>query len=137
MTEKLKRLLLVDDYPDALEMWSYFLRSSGYHVMTARTGLEAIERAEGGDPDLILLDLQLPEMSGLDAARRLRASQKTAHIPLIAVTGFSQAREHDAAREAGFIAVMVKPCDPVGLLAEVERVLGTTKGDGKDKENAS
>jgi CheY-like chemotaxis protein len=124
MVSTLKRLLLVDDYPDALEMWAVFLRSSGYEVITAKTGLEAIERAEHSQPDLVLLDLQLPEMSGVEAARRLRASKTTAHIPLIAVTGFSQAREHDEARQAGFDKVIVKPCEPSLLLAEVERLLG-------------
>jgi CheY-like chemotaxis protein len=126
MTTRLKRLLLVDDYPDALEMWAFFLRSSGYEVITARTGLEAVERAESGQPDLVLLDLQLPEMSGVEAARRLRSSSVTSRIPLIAVTGFSQPREHDAAREAGFDSVIVKPCEPAALLAEVERVLGNS-----------
>jgi len=121
-----KRLLLVDDYADSLEMWAIFLRSSGYDVVTAMTGLEAIERAETTRPDLVLLDLQLPEMSGVEAARHLRASSATAHIPLIAVTGFSQPREHDEAREAGFDRVIVKPCEPAALLAEVESILGTS-----------
>jgi two-component system, cell cycle response regulator DivK len=119
-----KRLLLVDDYADALEMWAIFLRSSGYDVITAKTGLEAIERAESTRPDLVLLDLQLPVMSGVEAARRLRASKATAHIPLIAVTGFSQTKEHDEARQAGFDRVIVKPCEPAALLAEVESILG-------------
>lgn len=128
MTSRLKRLLLVDDYQDALEMWAFFLRSSGYEVVTARTGLEAIEQVQNSQPDLLLLDLQLPELSGVDVARRLRASKDTAHIPLIAVTGFSQSREHDEARRAGFDAVIVKPCEPSALLAEVERVLGGPAG---------
>lgn len=121
-----KRLLLVDDYADSLEMWAIFLRSSGYDVVTAMTGLEAIERAESTSPDLVLLDLQLPVMSGVEAARRLRASSATAHIPLIAVTGYSQAKEHDEARKAGFDRVIVKPCEPAALLAEVESILGTS-----------
>ena len=121
-----KRLLLVDDYADSLEMWAIFLRSSGYDVVTAMTGLEAIERAETTRPDLVLLDLQLPEVSGVEAARRLRASSATAHIPLIAVTGYSQPKEHDEARAAGFDRVIVKPCEPAALLAEVESILGTS-----------
>jgi two-component system cell cycle response regulator DivK len=123
MTSPRKRLLLVDDYKDALEMWTAFLTASGYDVIAARDGLEAVERAEQQRPDIVVLDLQLPEMSGIEVARKLRASKKTAGVPLVAVTGFSQECDHQVAREAGFDAVIVKPCDPPVLLAELSRLL--------------
>ena len=118
-----KRLLLVDDYPDALEMWAAFFNASGYDVVTASSGRQALERALADVPDLILLDLQLPEISGIEVARRLRSSTQTAHVPLIAVTGFSQERDHEAARRAGFDTIVVKPCDPPALLDEITRLL--------------
>jgi DNA-binding response OmpR family regulator len=123
VVERLSRLLLVDDYEDALEMWAYFLRASGYAVVTASTGREALDQVGLIRPDLLLLDLQLPELSGIEVARRLRARAATAKIPLIAVTGLSQPREHEEARNAGFDSVLVKPCEPAALLAEVERLL--------------
>ena len=74
-------------------------------------------------PDLIVLDLELPGISGFEAARALRGDPETADIPLIAATGYSHLRQLDLAREVGFDAVVVKPCDPDMLLAEIERLV--------------
>lgn len=119
---RLPKVLLVDDYRDALEVWSFFLRSSGYDVFTAATGPEAIEQAQRYRPDVILLDLQLPGMSGCDTARALRATAAAAATPLMAVTGYSGAREHDEALAAGVDAVMVKPVQPAALLQRIEEL---------------
>jgi CheY-like chemotaxis protein len=81
-----KRILLVDDYPDALEIWGLYLRSVGYDVATAADGLEAVERAHALLPDIIVLDLELPGITGFEAAVRLRQAPDTQHIPLIAAT---------------------------------------------------
>ena len=83
-----KHILIVDDYPDALEMWAIYLRAMGYEVSTAGDGLAALAQAERLHPDVIVLDLELPRMSGFDVARRLRANPETEHIPLIAATGY-------------------------------------------------
>ncbi len=117
------RILLVDDYRDALDMWGVYLRSCGYDVMTAADGLQAVEIARAQLPDLIILDLDLPGISGYEVARRLRSGGPTAAIPLIAATGFSQQKEIEAARESGFDVVLVKPCDPVRLVGEIGRIL--------------
>jgi len=116
-------VLLVDDYADALDVWAFFLRSSGYDVFTARSGAQAISQAERYRPDVILLDLQLPGMSGYDTARALRASTTTASTLMIAVTGYSGSREHEEAIAAGVDAVMVKPVQPPALLQRIERLL--------------
>ena len=119
---RLPKVLLVDDYRDALEVWSFFLRSSGYDVFTAATGPEAIAQAQRYRPDVILLDLQLPGMSGCETARALRATAAAAATPLMAVTGYSGAREHDEALAAGVDAVMVKPVQPAALLQRIEEL---------------
>jgi CheY-like chemotaxis protein len=119
---RLPKVLLVDDYRDALEVWSFFLRSSGYDVFTAASGPEAIEQAQRYRPDVILLDLQLPGMSGFETARRLRATAAAATTPLMAVTGYSGTREHDEALAAGVDAVMVKPVQPAALLQRIEQL---------------
>lgn len=119
---RLPKVLLVDDYRDALEVWSFFLRSSGYDVFTAATGPEAIEQAQRYRPDVILLDLQLPGMSGFETARRLRATAASATTTLVAVTGYSGTREHDEALAAGMDAVMVKPVQPAALLQRIEQL---------------
>lgn len=118
-----KRILLVDDYPDALEIWGLYLRSMGYDVVEAADGLAAVEAAHRLKPDIIVLDLELPGISGCEAAIRLRQSPETRHIPLIAATGYSHVQQLDQARAAGFDAIVVKPCEPATLVAEIERYL--------------
>lgn len=118
--DRLPRVLLVDDYRDALDVWAFFLRSSGYDVFTATSGPEAIEQTQRHRPDVILLDLQLPGMSGFETARALRATAAGATTPLLAVTGYSGTREHDEALAAGIDAVMVKPVQPAALLQRIE-----------------
>jgi CheY-like chemotaxis protein len=119
---RLPKILLVDDYRDALDVWSFFLRSSGYDVFTAASGPEAVEQAQRYRPDVILLDLQLPGMSGFETARALRATAAAATTPLMAVTGYSGTREHDEALAAGVNAVMVKPVQPAALLQRIEQL---------------
>ncbi|HUQ89796.1 MAG TPA: response regulator [Vicinamibacterales bacterium] len=118
-----KHILIVDDYPDALDIWALYLRAQGYQVSTAADGAAAIEQAERLLPNLIVLDLELPNISGFDVAKRLRANPVTQGIPLIAATGYSHVTQLDRAREAGFDRIVVKPCDPDRLVAEIERLL--------------
>jgi CheY-like chemotaxis protein len=117
------RILLVDDYPDALEIWSLYLRSMGYDVIEADDGLKAVAAAHAHQPDVIILDLELPGITGFEAAERLRQSRETRHIPLIAATGYSHLKQLNQARASGFDSIIVKPCDPAMLVAEVERLL--------------
>lgn len=116
-------ILLVDDYPDGLEVWSLYLRMCGFEVFTAADGVSAIEQAQSRHPSIVILDLELPKMGGIEAARRLRADSATAGIPLIAVTGHSDAARLDEARLAGFDLILIKPCDPDRLVGEIQRLL--------------
>jgi CheY-like chemotaxis protein len=116
-------ILIVDDYPDALDMWEVFFRASGFRVFTASDGPEALSRTIETKPHVVLMDLELPGLSGCEVARELRAQDATRHIPLIAVTGYSNASQLDNARRSGFDAVSVKPCDPNQLLAEVRHLI--------------
>ena len=122
-----KRILLVDDYPDALEIWGLYLRSLGYDVDTADDGLKAVEQAHQRLPDIIVLDLELPGITGFEAAVRLRHAPDTAAIPLIAATGYSHVKQLNQARESGFDSIVVKPCEPAALVAEIERLLQVTQ----------
>jgi two-component system, cell cycle response regulator DivK len=117
------RILLVDDYPDALEIWGLYLRSLGYDVQTAEDGLTAVDKAHAELPDVIVLDLELPGITGFEAAVRLRRASDTARIPLIAATGYSHLRQLEQARDSGFDAIVLKPCEPATLVAEIERLL--------------
>lgn len=126
------RILLVDDYPDALEIWGLYLRSLGYEVETADDGLKAVEQAHRSLPDIIVLDLELPGITGFEAAVRLRQSPATTTIPLIAATGYSHVKQLDQARECGFDSIVVKPCEPAALVAEIERLLERSQHRGAD-----
>jgi len=120
-----KHILIVDDYPDALDIWALYLRSLGYQVSTASDGVTALAQAQRLLPDLVVLDLELPRLSGIDVARLLRANPDTQCIPLIAATGYSHTRQLDQARDAGFDRIVLKPCDLDVLVAEIERLLIT------------
>ena len=123
-----RRLLLVDDYPDALEAWSLVMRLAGYDVTAVATGEQALDVADREHPDVILLDLQLPGVSGFEVARRLRTQDDTADIPLIAVTGLTPPVDgKDDEGWESFESVLCKPCNPASLLAEVERVLAASR----------
>jgi len=118
------RVLLVDDYPDAREMYSEYLQYSGFDVVEASNGMEALTRAHESEPDIILMDLSLPVMDGWEATRRLKADNRTADIPVVALTGHALAGISDGARLAGCDAFITKPCLPEDLVKEIRRVLG-------------
>lgn len=116
-------ILVVDDYPDALDVWELYLRAAGFNVLTAANGLDALSTASSVLPELIVMDLELPGMSGFEVARQLRSLAATRHIILIAATGYSHSSQLDQARLAGFDQVLVKPCDPDLLVSEIRRLL--------------
>ena len=129
-----KHILIVDDYADALDIWALYLRGLGYRVSTAADGAAALVQAERVLPDLVVLDLELPIVSGFDVAKRLRANPETQFIPLIAATGYSHAKQLDRAREAGFDQIVVKPCEPDLLTEQIERLLQETGTAAKPLE---
>lgn len=116
-------ILIVDDYVDALDAWELFLQAEGFEVLKATTGEDALTCAEQAAPDLIVLDVELPGLSGVDVARTLRAGERTRRVPLIATTGHVHAGE--MMRDAGFDAVLTKPCEPAVLIAEIRRLMAT------------
>jgi two-component system, cell cycle response regulator DivK len=117
------RVLVVDDYPDAREMYAEYLAYSGFEVIEAGNGLEALERAADSGPDIILMDLSLPVMDGWEATRRLKADKATADIPIVALTGHALAGILEGARKAGCDAFVTKPCLPEDLVKEIRKVL--------------
>jgi two-component system, cell cycle response regulator DivK len=116
-------VLVVDDFDDNREMFTEFLSFSGFRVAQAATGREALERAFSLLPDLILMDLSLPELDGLEATRCLKSDERTKRIPVLALTGHAVAGHSRDARAAGCAAFLTKPCLPEVLLGEIRRVL--------------
>jgi CheY-like chemotaxis protein len=113
-------VLIVDDYPDGAEVWKMLLETSGFSVATAVTGAAALESAADRAPDAVVLDLQLPDVSGLEVARKLR-ERKARPLRLIALTGKAMTPELEAQLRQVFDAVLIKPCEPKELL---ERLVG-------------
>lgn len=116
-------VLIVEDYADAREMYAAYLKLSGFRVAEAASGEEALARAVELLPDAIVMDLALPGIDGWEATRRLKGDARTARIPIIALSGHTLPRHLNAAREAGCDVVLVKPCLPDALVAEIRRVL--------------
>lgn len=104
-------------------MWGLYLRSLGYEVLTADNGIDALALARSMPLDVVVMDLELPGLSGFEAARQIREDARLGTLPLIAATGYSHSKQLDEARSAGFDAVVVKPCDPATLVAEIQRQL--------------
>ncbi len=121
-------VLVVEDYPDAREMYAAYLQFSGFDVAEATNGLEAVEKAEALMPDIILMDLALPRMDGWEATRRLKSNDQTRHIPVVALTGHALAGHAEGARQAGCDAFVTKPCLPDALVAEIRRLLESPPG---------
>jgi CheY-like chemotaxis protein len=117
------QVLLVDDYADAREMYTEYLEYSGFGVVQASNGMEALQKAVESHPDIILMDLSLPVMDGWEATRRLKADERTAHIPVVALTGHALAGISEGAMKAGCDAFVTKPCLPEDLVAEIRKVL--------------
>ena len=125
-------VLVVEDYQDAREMYAAYLQFSGYRVAEAANGLEALEKTRELMPDIILMDLALPKMDGWEATRRLKADDRTKHIPIVALTGHALAGHAEGARQAGCDAFVTKPCLPDALVAEIKRLLDQNSG-GADR----
>lgn len=119
------RLLVVDDNTDAADTTAALLRGGGHRVSVAYDARQALALAERDAPQVLVLDIGLPEMDGYELARRLRLLPQTAHAMLIALTGYGQAEDRERTRQAGFDHHLVKPADPAvlnALLAEAARV---------------
>jgi signal transduction histidine kinase len=114
-----RNILIVDDNHDSAHSLSMLLRLSGHKVETAYDGLSGLERASIQVPDVILLDIGLPGMSGLEVARRIRANDQLKHLVLVALTGYGQEEDRQRSHMAGFDAHFVKPVE----LEELQKLL--------------
>jgi CheY-like chemotaxis protein/DNA-binding CsgD family transcriptional regulator len=112
-------VLIVDDVPDNLAVLHDALDESGYTVLVALSGADAVQRATQALPDIVLLDAMMPGMDGFEVARLLKADAKTAHIPIIFMTGLTETEHLVAALEAGGVDYITKPIKPKEVLARM------------------
>lgn len=123
-----KRILVVEDNELNMKLLNDVLEAHGYGVMSTGRGAEAVEWARQYLPDLILMDLQLPDLSGLDATRQLKASPETRHIPVIAVTAFAMAGDERRALDHGCDAYVAKPIILKDFLNLIAGYIGVPDG---------
>lgn len=116
-------VLVVDDNLDSLEALGYYLLTAGFRVETATNGREAIEKTRSLMPDVIVMDLAMPELDGWQATHQIKSDETTRRIPIIAVTGHAFAEAKEAAQQAGCDVFLTKPVDPVVLATEIGRVV--------------
>ncbi|MCK9418372.1 MAG: response regulator [Nitrospirae bacterium] len=118
-----KKILIVDDEPDIVELISYNLKKEGFHISTALDGEEALKKVRAGHLDLIILDLMLPGIHGMELCRILRNNPKTAHVPIIMLTASGEESDKVRGLETGADDYMTKPFSPRELIARVKAVL--------------
>ena len=119
MTTGPRRILLVDDDVDAAEALAELLRDYGHDVATAHDGAGALDHARRHRPEVVLLDITMPEMDGYEVAKRMREELALSDTLLVALTGYGEDRDRRLAREAGFDQHVTKPVD----VAELEELL--------------
>ena len=118
-----KRILVIEDNEDNRRIVRDLLTSAGYEVIEAVTGGEGVTAAETQDPELILMDIQLPDFDGYEATRRIKANPALSPIPIIAVTSYALSGDDVKAFEAGCDAYVTKPYSPRKLLAKIREYL--------------
>ncbi len=121
-------LLLAEDNESNIETLSNYLVSSGYNLIIARNGIEAIEQTKESNPDLILMDIQMPVLDGLEAIRRLRTYPQLNKIPVIALTALVMLGDRERCLEAGADDYLSKPIGLRQLIETIESHLAQTKG---------
>jgi len=127
------RILVVEDNPMNLELVSDVLEAHGYRVLQAETGRKALEIATRELPDLVLMDIQLPEMDGLEVTRRLKHNEITREIKVIALTAHAMRGDEDKAREAGCSGYIAKPINTREFAGMIEEFLADSQGNRSGK----
>jgi two-component system cell cycle response regulator DivK len=116
-----ERILVVEDNEKNMKLFRDVLSATGYRTLEARTGGEAIELATANPPDLVLMDIQMPDVDGVEALRRLRADERTAAIPVLAVTAQAMQGDREHFLAEGFDGYLSKPVNVRELIGTVRQ----------------
>ena len=122
-SEAAPTILVIEDYSDTRELLSVLLRRRGYNVIEAEDGLEGLLKAGGKDPDLVLLDLALPEMDGVEVARRIHEMPKLSQIPIFVISAYLTEEIQADLRALGCVGMFRKPFDADVLLENIRVTL--------------
>ena len=121
------KILVVDDEPDAVELVSFNLKAAGFEVVTAADGAEALKRAKEHQPDLLVLDVMLPEVDGLEVCKIIRRDPAVAHIPIIMLTAKAAEIDRVLGLELGADDYVTKPFSPRELVLRIRKILDRGK----------
>jgi CheY-like chemotaxis protein len=121
-----RHILVVEDHEDLRRMLTTALRLFGYEISEAARGIEAIEKAACARPSLIILDLCLPDMNGIDAARAIKKNPLTTNIPIIALSAYSEEYGLEEALRVGIVAYLYKPVPLALVKAKIEEFISLT-----------
>jgi CheY-like chemotaxis protein len=121
--DTIQTILVIEDYSDTRELLSSMLRRKGYNVIEAEDGVEGLLKASGNYPDLIIMDLALPEMDGVETARRIHAMPKLSQTPIFVVSAFLTKEVEADVRAAGCVEIFTKPFDVDDLMEKMSATL--------------
>jgi two-component system cell cycle response regulator len=117
------RILVIEDNAHNLELMSYLLTAQGFEIETAVDGERAMQSLVDSAFDLIICDVHLPKIDGLELVSIIKSRSTTAHVPVIAVTALAMVGDRERLLAAGFDAYIAKPIDPAGFLKEIQAIL--------------
>jgi|SRR5688572_25520735 CheY-like chemotaxis protein len=117
------RVLVVEDDPETRHFYMGVLAAEGFLTHEAHNGFQALAKAIESPPDLVLTDIAVPGIDGIELCRRLRADARTRSVPVLAVTGYEDRRYPDRVMDAGANRVLLKPLDPIVLVAEARQLV--------------
>ncbi len=120
----MKTALVIEDQDDNMELITFILEKNGYKVLKAETGQQGFDIALERRPDFIILDIQLPDMDGLEVLQKIRSSEIDGSIPVIAMTSYAMVGDREKMMAAGCNGYIEKPIDPEKVVSQIRRIIG-------------
>ena len=124
----MEKVLVIEDNRDNMRLITYALKRHGYEVIAAETGVRGVELAVNEQPRFIIMDINLPDIDGLEATKRIRQSPADGSIPIIAITSYAMAGDMDNMLAAGCTGYFEKPIDPLTIVDKIHEVLARSAG---------
>jgi len=125
----MKRVLVVEDNENNMKLICLVLKKHGYEPIQAFTGEEGVDKAIEERPDIILMDIQLPDISGLEAVERIRMVDDMQEILIIAITSYAMSGDRERMLDVGFEGYFEKPIDPLTIIKDIEKIVKQRKND--------
>jgi len=122
----MKRVLVVEDNENNMKLLCLVLKKNGYEYIQAFTGEDGVEKALAERPDIILMDIQLPDISGLEAVKRIRMVDDMQEIPIIAITSYAMSGDREMILDVGCDGYFEKPVDPLTIMKDIEKIVSYT-----------